>query len=92
TANLFTIFGEPDVRIGRTGAGVVVELLGVDVYDPTTGIIRSNDISEIALWRQVVAHRNLFSHQPWPETGSNRGPYPRRATTRLQVTAPDGSR
>lgn len=50
TANLFTIFGEPDVRIGRTEAGVVVELLGVDVYDPTTGIIRSNDTSEIALW------------------------------------------
>jgi adenine-specific DNA-methyltransferase len=50
TANLFTIFGEPDVRIGRTDEGVVVELLGVDVYDPTTGIIRSNDTSEIALW------------------------------------------
>ena len=33
TANLFTIFGEPDVRIGRTDEGVVVELLGVDVYD-----------------------------------------------------------
>ncbi|MGH3922389.1 MAG: DNA methyltransferase, partial [Pseudonocardiaceae bacterium] len=50
TANLFTIFGEPDVRIGRTQEGVVVELLGVDVYDPTTGIIRSNDTTEIALW------------------------------------------
>jgi adenine-specific DNA-methyltransferase len=50
TANLFTIFGEPDVRIGRTNEGVVVELLGVDVYDPTTGVIRSNDTSEIALW------------------------------------------
>ncbi|MGH3887452.1 MAG: site-specific DNA-methyltransferase [Pseudonocardiaceae bacterium] len=50
TANLFTIFGEPDVRIRRTEEGVVVELMGVDVYDPTTGIIRSNDTSEIALW------------------------------------------
>lgn len=50
TANLFTIFGEPDVRIRRTEEGVVVELMGVDVYDPTTGIIRSNDASEIALW------------------------------------------
>ncbi|MGH3800232.1 MAG: DNA methyltransferase, partial [Pseudonocardiaceae bacterium] len=50
TANLFTIFGEPDVRIRRTKEGVVVELMGVDVYDPTTGIIRSNDTSEIALW------------------------------------------
>jgi adenine-specific DNA-methyltransferase len=38
------------VRIRRTAEGVVVELLGVDVYDPTTGIIRSNDTSEIALW------------------------------------------
>lgn len=50
TANLFTIFGEPDVRIRRTEEGVVVDLMGVDVYDPTTGIIRSNDTSEIALW------------------------------------------
>ncbi|MGH3937457.1 MAG: hypothetical protein ACRDTG_02310 [Pseudonocardiaceae bacterium] len=50
TANLFTIFGEPDVRISRTQEGVVVDLLGVDVYDPTTGIIRSNDTTEIALW------------------------------------------
>lgn len=50
TANLFTIFGEPDVRIRRTEEGVVVELMGVDVYDPTTGIIRCNDTSEIALW------------------------------------------
>lgn len=50
TANLFTIFGEPDVRISRTEEGVVIDLLGVDVYDPTTGIIRSNDTTEIALW------------------------------------------
>ena len=35
------------MRISLTKDGVVVELL--DVYDPT-GIIRSNDITEIALW------------------------------------------
>src|SRR5918998_5214500 len=45
----FTIFGEPDMRISRSKDGVV-ELLGVDVYDPTTGVIRSNNTSEIALW------------------------------------------
>jgi adenine-specific DNA-methyltransferase len=27
-----------------------VRLLGVDIYDPTTDIIRSDDTSEIALW------------------------------------------
>jgi len=50
TANLFTMFGEPDVRIERSADGVAVELLGVDVYDPTTGVIRSNDTAEIELW------------------------------------------
>ena len=50
TANLFTMFGEPDVQIDRTDEGIVVRLRGVDVYDPTTGVIRSNDTGEIALW------------------------------------------
>ena len=43
--NLFTVFGEPDIelRTQPTTAQVVVELNGVDVYDPTTGEIRSDD-------------------------------------------------
>lgn len=49
--NLFTVFGEPDVELTRTEQGqVVVELRGVDVYDPTTGEIRSDDTGQIALW------------------------------------------
>jgi adenine-specific DNA-methyltransferase len=48
--NLFTVFGEPDIDIDDTGDGVVVHLKGVDVYDPTTGAIRSNDTSRIAMW------------------------------------------
>jgi len=28
----------------------VIDLRGVDVYDPTTGEVRSNDTSQIALW------------------------------------------
>jgi adenine-specific DNA-methyltransferase len=50
TVNLFTMLGEPDVQIDRTGDDVVIRLRGVDVYDPTTGVIRSNDTGEIALW------------------------------------------
>ena len=30
--------------------GCVVDLSGVDVYDPTTGEVRSNDTDQIALW------------------------------------------
>jgi adenine-specific DNA-methyltransferase len=48
--NLFTVFGEPDLQIDTTGDEVVVHLNGVDVYDPTTGQVRSNDPDQIALW------------------------------------------
>ena len=49
--NLFTVFGEPDIELRDTEDGqVVVDLRGVDVYDPTTGEVRSNDTSQIALW------------------------------------------
>ena len=50
-ANLFTVFGEPDIDLRQEGDGrVIVEIKGVDVYDPTTGEIRSNDTKQIALW------------------------------------------
>ncbi len=48
--NLFTVFGEPDIDVKETSDGLVVHLNGVDVYDPTTGEVRSNDTSRIALW------------------------------------------
>jgi adenine-specific DNA-methyltransferase len=50
SANLFMVFGEPDVAIDRTPDGIVVEIRGVDVYNPTTGEIRSSGTGEIALW------------------------------------------
>lgn len=49
--NLFMVFGEPDVEIERTNDGrVEVEIRGVDVYDPTTGALRSNSVDDIACW------------------------------------------
>ncbi len=40
--NLFMVFGEPDVEIRKGKDGkITVEIKGVDVYDPTTGAIRS---------------------------------------------------
>jgi adenine-specific DNA-methyltransferase len=50
SANLFMVFGEPDVTIERTADGIVVEISGVDVYNPTTGEIRSSGTDDIALW------------------------------------------
>ncbi len=32
------------------GEEIVVEVLGVEVYDPTTGEVRSHDTGHIAVW------------------------------------------
>ena len=40
--NLFTVFGEPDIDIRIDDDQLVVEVRGVDVYDPTTGIVAAN--------------------------------------------------
>jgi adenine-specific DNA-methyltransferase len=48
--NLFTVFGEPDIDLKEVGDHFVVTINGVDVYDPTTGEVRSNDTGQIALW------------------------------------------
>ncbi len=49
--NLFMVFGEPDVEIRTQKDGrLLVEIKGVDVYDPTTGQIRSSSTDDIACW------------------------------------------
>jgi adenine-specific DNA-methyltransferase len=49
--NLFMVFGEPDVEIKKGKDGkITVEINGVDVYDPTTGAIRSSSTDDIACW------------------------------------------
>ncbi len=49
--NLFTVFGEPDIELSEVeGARLVVTVRGVDVYDPTTGEVRSDSTDRIALW------------------------------------------
>ncbi|MFG2049623.1 site-specific DNA-methyltransferase [Micromonospora sp. NPDC048935] len=48
--NLFTVFGEPDIEVKREDDELRVLLHGVDVYDPNTGELRSNDTDQIALW------------------------------------------
>jgi len=49
--NLFMVFGEPDLHFEHLQDGkVVVEIKGLDVYDPTTGQIRSNTTDDIACW------------------------------------------
>jgi adenine-specific DNA-methyltransferase len=54
--NLFVIFGEPDIEVldaddgGATSGQVRVRVNGVDVFDPSTGEIRSDNADGIACW------------------------------------------
>ncbi len=49
--NLFVIFGEPDIVIKDAEGGMIlVQVKGVDVFDPSTGEIRSDDTDGIACW------------------------------------------
>ena len=48
--NLFMVFGEPDLDVHRENGKIEVEINGLDVYDPTTGAIRSSSTDDIACW------------------------------------------
>jgi adenine-specific DNA-methyltransferase len=49
--NLFTVFGEPDVELREASDGWVAQIRGIDVYDPTTGEVRSSKgVNDVALW------------------------------------------
>jgi adenine-specific DNA-methyltransferase len=49
--NLFVIFGEPDIDLFETEDGRIrVTINGVDVFDPSTGEVRSDRAEGIACW------------------------------------------
>jgi adenine-specific DNA-methyltransferase len=49
--NLFVVFGEPDIDILHVDDGTLrVHVKGVDVFDPTTGEVRSDGADGIACW------------------------------------------
>jgi adenine-specific DNA-methyltransferase len=49
--NLFVIFGEPDIEILKAKDGQIqVKIIGVDVFHPTTGEVRSDGAEGIACW------------------------------------------
>ncbi|MGE9296007.1 MAG: site-specific DNA-methyltransferase [Puniceicoccales bacterium] len=49
--NLFVVFGEPDIKWDFDEDGeIIVEVLGVDVFDPKTGEVRASGKDDIAAW------------------------------------------
>ncbi len=49
--NLFVVFGEPDIEWNFDEDGkIIVEVLGIDVFDPKTGEVRASGKDDIAAW------------------------------------------
>ena len=49
--NLFVVFGEPDIKWNFDSDGeILVEVLGIDVFDPKTGEVRASGKDDIAAW------------------------------------------
>jgi adenine-specific DNA-methyltransferase len=50
-SQLFTVFGLPQVELHAKGDGTwVVDLHGVDIYDPVENIVRSTGAEKVAAW------------------------------------------
>lgn len=50
-ANLFVLFGEPEIQVENAANDQLrVRVLGVDVFDPSSGEVRSDDVEGIACW------------------------------------------
>jgi adenine-specific DNA-methyltransferase len=85
--NLFMVFGEPDVDIAPVDAdgNLQVTLRGVDVYDPTTGQVRSSSTGDIACWfidtsydgESFFVRHAYFTGADEPSTAPSAGRSPR---------------
>ncbi|MEO9612954.1 MAG: DNA methyltransferase [Nitratireductor sp.] len=78
--NLFVVFGEPDIAVRDAGEGKIeVEIKGVDIFDPTTGEVKSsNDPAEdIACWfiDDDYDEESFFVRQAYFLGGASGDPY-----------------
>lgn len=50
-SQLFTVFGQPEIKVRLAKEGeYIVELLGVDIYDPLKGEVRSSKVDKVTAW------------------------------------------
>lgn len=46
----FVTIGEPDIKALRTGKNVIIEIQGLDIYDPIMDEVKARSIADIAYW------------------------------------------
>ena len=50
SSQLFSVFGEPDVKLKEKKGEYSIHLRGVDVYDPIDGVVHSENAERVAAW------------------------------------------
>jgi adenine-specific DNA-methyltransferase len=79
-SQLFTVFGEPDVRITRKNDEYSIKLQGVDIYDPVTGEVHQSDGKEVPAWFLDEEYDGLtfrVSQAFFPKEATSKNPWDR---------------
>jgi adenine-specific DNA-methyltransferase len=77
-SQLFTVFGQPDIRIEKTGEEYIVKLLGVDIYDPITGEVHPSKAEDVASWfldQNYDGYTFCITQAFFPKEATNRNPW-----------------
>jgi adenine-specific DNA-methyltransferase len=77
-SQLFTVFGQPDVGIKHVGEEYIVELLGVDIYDPTKGKVHPSRPEDVAAWfldQDYNGYTFCITQAFFPKEATNRNPW-----------------
>jgi adenine-specific DNA-methyltransferase len=90
SGNLFTVFGQPDIDIRPSADAdgqLQVEIHGLDVYDPTTGVVRSDSAPTTHTTSSSAPSAPTSTRPPGP-----RSTRPSRAPSRARQAAGSPSR
>lgn len=49
-AGSFITIGEPDIKLLKTGNEAIVEICGLDIYDPIKDEVKARNVADIAYW------------------------------------------
>jgi adenine-specific DNA-methyltransferase len=77
-SQLFTVFGQPDVKIQKAGEEYTIELLGVDIYDPTKGEVHPSRPEDVAAWfldQDYDGYTFCMTQAFFPKEATNRNPW-----------------
>lgn len=77
-SQLFTVFGQPDVITRKSNEEYIVELQGVDIYDPTSGEVHPSRPEDVAAWfldQDYEGYTFCITQAFFPKEATNLNPW-----------------